>query len=92
MSRGPWEFEEPLCAEVGVEIFYTDDKDEKKVDSMSTYAMANSICKKCPHRNECAEWAIKHELFGFWGGLSPKERTNIRRDKRMQVSLDLKII
>ena len=46
MSRGPWEFEEPLCAEVGVEIFYTDDKDEKKVESMSTYAMANSICKK----------------------------------------------
>ena len=92
MSRGPWEFEEPLCAEVGVEIFYTDDKDEKKVESMSTYAMANSICKKCPHKNECAEWAIKHELFGFWGGLSPKERTNIRRDKRMQVSLDLKII
>ena len=92
MSRGPWEFEEPLCAEVGVEIFYTDDKDEKTVESMSTYAMANSICKKCPHKNECAEWAIKHELFGFWGGLSPKERTNLRRDKRMQVSLDLKII
>ena len=92
MSRGPWEFEEPLCAEVGVEIFYTDDKDEKKLESMSTYAMANSICKKCPHKNECAEWAIKHELFGFWGGLSPKDRTNIRRDKRMQVSLDLKII
>jgi hypothetical protein len=92
VSRGPWEFEEPLCAEVGVEIFYTDDKDEKKVESMSTYAMANSICKKCPHKNECAEWAIKHELFGFWGGLSPKERTNLRRDKRMQVSLDLKII
>lgn len=41
---------------------------------------------------ECAEWAIKNELFGFWGGLSPKERTNIRRDKKMQVSLDLKII
>ena len=92
MSRGPWEFEEPLCAEVGVEIFYTDDKDEKKLESMSTYAMANSICKQCPHKNECAEWAIKHELFVFWGGLSPKERTNIRRDKRMQVSLDLKII
>ena len=92
MSRGPWEFEEPLCAEVGVEIFYTDDKDEKKLESMSTYAMANSICKKCPHKNECAEWAIKNELFGFWGGLSPKERTNLRRDKRMQVSLDLKII
>ena len=92
MSRGPWEFEEPLCAEVGVDIFYTDDKDERKVDSMNTYAMANSICKQCPHKNECAEWAIKHELFGFWGGLSPKERTNLRRDKRMQVSLDLKII
>jgi len=92
VSRGPWEFEEPLCAEVGVEIFYTDDKDEKKLESMSTYAMANSICKKCPHKNECAEWAIKNELFGFWGGLSPKERTNIRRDKRIPVNIDLKRI
>jgi len=54
--------------------------------------MANSICKKCPHKNECAEWAIKNELFGFWGGLSPKERTNIRRDKRIPVNIDLKRI
>lgn len=90
MSRGPWEFEEPLCSEVGVEMFYTDDKDEKRVDSMSTYAMANSICRKCTHIAECADWAIKNELFGFWGGLTPKDRTNIRRRKRISVNIELK--
>ena len=90
MSRGPWEFEEPLCSEVGVEMFYTDDKDDMRVDSMSTYAMASSICGKCAHIVECAEWAIKNELFGFWGGLTPKDRTNIRRRKRISVNIELK--
>ena len=90
MSRGPWEFEEPLCSEVGVEMFYTDDKDEKRIDSMSTYAMASSICRKCTHIAECADWAIKNELFGFWGGLTPKDRTNIRRRKKISVNIELK--
>ena len=90
MSRGPWEFEEPLCSEVGVEMFYTDDKDEKRIDSMSTYAMASSICRKCTHIAECADWAIKNELFGFWGGLTPKDRINIRRRKRISVNIELK--
>lgn len=92
MSRRPWEFEEPLCAEVGVEIFYTDDKDERKVDSMNKYNMAKSICKKCPHKEECADWGIKNELFGFWGGLSPKERNIIRKHKRIPININLKII
>ena len=90
MSKRPWEFEEPLCSEVGVEMFYTDDKDEKRIDSMSTYAMASSICRKCTHIAECADWAIKNELFGFWGGLTPKDRTNIRRRKRISVNIELK--
>ena len=89
MYRGPWEFEEPLCSEVGVEMFYTDDKDDMRVDSMSTYAMASSICRKCVHIGECAEWAIKNELFGFWGGLTPKDRTNIRKRKKLSINTDL---
>ena len=89
MSRGPGEFEEPLCSEIGVEMFYTDDKDDMRVDSMSTYAMASSICRKCVHIGECAEWAIKNELFGFWGGLTPKDRTNIRKRKKLSINTDL---
>jgi hypothetical protein len=71
-------------------MFYTDDKDDMRVDSMSTYAMANSICRKCIHIGECAEWAIKNELFGFWGGLTPKDRTDIRKRKRLSINTDLK--
>ena len=90
MSRGPWEFEEPLCSEVGVDMFYTDDRDDMRVDSMSIYTMANSICRKCVHIGECAEWAIKNELFGFWGGLTPKDRANIRKNKKLSLNTDLK--
>ena len=90
MSRGPWEFEEPLCSEVGVDMFYTDDRDDMRVDLISTYTMANSICRKCVHIGECAEWAIKNELFGFWGGLTPKDRANIRKNKKLSLNTDLK--
>ena len=90
MSRGPWEFEEPLCSEIGVEMFYTDDKDDKRLDSTTTYAMAGSICRKCSHIVECADWAIKNELFGFWGGLTPKDRISIRKNKKIFVNIDLK--
>jgi hypothetical protein len=28
--------------------------------------------------SECASYAIKHERWGFWGGLGPRERQRIR--------------
>jgi hypothetical protein len=36
------------------------------------------ICEFCPMKSPCAQWAIHHERFGFWGGLTPKERARFR--------------
>jgi len=30
---------------------------------------------------ECAEWGIRNERFGIWGGLSAVERKRIRRQR-----------
>jgi len=34
-----------------------------------------AICRRCPVRVECLEFAIEHnERFGVWGGLSERQR------------------
>jgi WhiB family redox-sensing transcriptional regulator len=41
--------------------------------------MAKSICRTCPHKAECAEWGIKNEAFGIWGGLTERDRRPLRK-------------
>lgn len=41
---------------------------------------AKAICKFCPVKTECLAWALKYEPFGVWGGKTPKERLQMRRE------------
>lgn len=44
---------------------------------------AKEICRTCPVKEECLEWALtRTEPFGIWGGTSERERKRIRRQKR----------
>jgi len=80
----PWEFEDPLCAEVGVEIFFAQDHDAGPPGRRAeNYTEAKKICDMCSHKIECAEWGIKHEIHGLWGGLTPQERKSIRKRQRL---------
>jgi hypothetical protein len=75
----PWKYEQPLCAEIGAELFYIEDKDEKVVGQrLNAYVDAKKICLSCSHLKECGAWAIQNEKHGFWGGYSPEERKQIR--------------
>lgn len=76
--REPRDYEAPLCAQVGGDTWFP----EKGGDSTSTLR-AIRICQKCIHQSECAEWGIKYERHGIWGGLSAKERKGIRRKRRI---------
>ena len=42
---------------------------------------AKVICRKCPVKDECGEYGLKHESFGIYGGMSPNERRAARRGK-----------
>ena len=79
--RVPWEYEEPLCAEIGSDIFFAE-KDEP--DFMLKGMQARQICGRCLHKTECAEWAITTaEEFGVWGGTGSKERQRIRNGHKL---------
>ena len=90
--RPPWKYEKPLCAEIGTEFFFTEEKDEKSgTERFSVYEDARKTCSLCSHQSECANWAIKNEKFGFWGGLSAVERKMLRRKLNIRLGEDLDI-
>lgn len=51
----------------------------------ASVAEAKAICATCPVRRPCAEHAITHpEPFGIWGGLSERQRRQIRRQRGLR--------
>lgn len=72
-----------LCREVGPHLFERADGDE---GNREFYTEARSICVNCRILNECREYAVAHEPFHFWGGLTARERAGIRA--RLNIILD----
>jgi len=58
------------CEGEDLEIFFSENPLEIK--------KAKEICASCPVRAMCADWGVKYENYGVWGGLSAKERLLIR--------------
>lgn len=43
---------------------------------------AKEVCRGCVAREECLDYAIAHgEKFGIWGGMSERERRQVRRSR-----------
>lgn len=38
-----------------------------------------SVCQSCPIQVECQEWAIAHQEYGVFGGLTQSQRRHIRK-------------
>jgi ATP/maltotriose-dependent transcriptional regulator MalT len=66
------EFSQPaLCAEVGGDDWYPEYESDNG-------AAAKRVCRACPARAECLEWALRNdERYGIWGGLSTGQRHKI---------------
>lgn len=46
----------------------------------ATAERAKAICRICPVRSACLEWALAaNERTGIWGGTTPNERRALRR-------------
>jgi WhiB family redox-sensing transcriptional regulator len=69
-----------LCREVGTEFFFPE---EGKETDTSIYSFGKMICSGCEVREQCLEWAVRHEGFGLWGGTTPRERQAIRRKRNI---------
>lgn len=60
-----------LCSNARLgQIFFSERHNDK--------ITAKRICKKCPVKDECLEFALSHnETHGIWGGKLPGERRKI---------------
>lgn len=38
-----------------------------------------SVCEQCPILAECRAYAVEHNEYGFWGGMTWRERDALRR-------------
>ena len=67
--------EEALCAQTGGDFFFP--------EPGSSVREAKRICSLCPIRAACLEYALTNDMrFGVWGGMSEKERLELRRVAR----------
>lgn len=56
------------------DAFYPDHSEEGSRE----WRWAVDTCKQCPIQQQCAEYGIKWEMYGIWGGLSPRQRMALR--------------
>lgn len=76
---------EALCAQVGGDEWFPDGENGPDVAAM--YERARRVCRRCEIKTQCAEWAlINDEKHGMWGGLSPKERQGLRRQRKLRAA------
>jgi len=78
--RGPWKFEDPRCRGIDTDLFYP-----PEAERPPEMALILSICGKCVHQSECAEWGIKNERYGIWGGLTHGKRARIRTERNIVI-------
>lgn len=44
--------------------------------------VAVAVCRRCPVRRPCLDYAVEHGLLGVWGGTNEGERRRLRRGRR----------
>lgn len=67
------------AAEVNPECYnYPDAFFPEVGDAGSDSLWAKKMCSECPVLAQCADYAIKWEDHGVWGGLSPRQRQKLR--------------
>lgn len=62
-----------LCKHLSTDLFYLERGEEINPAVVSA-------CSACPVKEECLEWALKHEMNGYWGGTSGKQRQKMRKE------------
>jgi len=68
--------EDAECKDTPIELWFSDFGDHFDDSALR-------ICRRCPVREKCRDYAIDNDLTdGIWGGMTPKQRhTYSRRTK-----------
>ena len=63
------------CADTDPETFFT-------LEGASTYPnlkMLRRICGACDAKTECLEYALTHDVMGYWGNTTEYQRKTLRK-------------
>ena len=69
------DFSEASCSGLDTNLFYFRDDRSREWRDLS---MLRKMCANCPVVAECADWALHHELHGFWAGTTEADRKALR--------------
>ena len=69
------------CLEEEPDLFFS--------DFALDIAKAKATCNTCPLLESCGTYALKHENFGVWGGMTSEERYEIRGNHDAYESTDV---
>lgn len=63
----------PACVGIDTELFFTEEK-----GNYANLDYIKKICKTCPIRVECFNYAVENLVHGIWAGTKKKERDRYR--------------
>jgi hypothetical protein len=72
------------CAGVGVELFY-DDNRKTEYQNRIHHDKLIAMCNSCPRLNDCFTYAIHHEQYGFWAGMTEAQRNQYRKTHKIKL-------
>jgi len=71
------------CQNTDPDVWFSDRGIDDIYNTGATTRIAKEFCKRCPVRALCLEYAlVNNEEHGVWGGLSTKERQQLKQRKR----------
>jgi len=69
------------CRKSDVKDFYAHEKEVRK----PVPEHVKALCGQCPVGDDCFEYAILYEDYGFWAGTTAKERREMRRQVGLKI-------
>lgn len=80
-----WQFQ-AACRGGDASLFFAPSYFETREEKGAREASAKAICRRCPVRERCLEYALAiREPHGVWGGLNELERRRLLRDRSLRV-------
>jgi len=73
------------CRADNAVYFFAPNHFERKPEKDLREGIARSLCRRCPVRQKCLEYALAvSETNGIWGGLNELERRRLQRTRAAQ--------
>lgn len=70
------------CTEIGLVWYFVPTR-------VSHETVLANACKRCDLYAECREWAVWHELHGYWAATTPVQRERERQSRGIEYALPI---